>query len=756
MQGATEQRRWNIGAGLEHLVRHVRHMVPAGLPLPYHTWRSRHHAILVVLWVHVGALLLYGLLVGAGLFQLLGNIGPMTIAAAMASWPERSRRFRAATASLGLLLTSATLVYLSGGYLPFHFHLFVMIAVIALYQDWFALLIGIGFVLIQQSAVGFMMPAVLYNHPDALLHTWTWVLIHAFFIIAACIASLVNWRLSEALHTQTEQTMNSIGEGVVGVDIDGVIDFANPAATGMLGWNEAELIGRPLEEIVCAMSPNGLAYRDRYAALAEARATGAVHRDDNVFWRKDATSLTVEYVSTPLYERGAVCGAVLIFKDISARKESEEELLQLALYDSLTGLPNRALGLDRLSQLAARAKRTSDHRFAVLFLDLDLFKMVNDSLGHSLGDQLLIGIARRLELCVRANDTVARFGGDEFVLLLDTISSVSEATDIAERIHATLRVPFKLNGHEVFTTASIGVVVGGEEYAQPEELLRDVDIAMYRAKAQGRARHEIFEKTMRAHELARLHLHADLRRAVDNSEFSLHYQPIVSIANGQITGVEALLRWLHPRRGTVHPSEFIPAAEETGLIVPIGEWALREACTQARSWKEAGLPQLDIAVNLSARQFKEQDMRGTIDQMLIESGLPPECLHLEITESSLIDSCESTTLLMHELQQLGVLLSVDDFGTGYSSLVYLQRFPITAVKIDKSFVHDVATNKSNAAIAKAIIALAHSLHLEAIAEGVETEDQLSFLRTHGCDRFQGYLFSRPLPPEGVAALVKSA
>ncbi|MBD2091767.1 EAL domain-containing protein [Microcoleus sp. FACHB-1515] len=431
--------------------------------------------------------------------------------------------------------------------------------------------------------------------------------------------------------------------------------------------------------------------------------------------------------------------------DITTRKHTEAQLLHDALHDVLTGLPNRTLLLDRLRHAIQIAKRNSDYLFAVLFLDLDRFKVINDSLGHMIGDQLLIAIAHRLSICLRPGDTVARLGGDEFVVLLEDVPHVQDVTTIAERIQQALSQPFNIDGNEVFTTASIGIALSPTGYDAPEDLLRDADIAMYRAKEQGRARHEIFNPGMYTRAVALLQIETDLRRAIDRQELALYYQPIVSLRTLQITGFETLLRWHHPYKGLVSPTDFIPIAEETGLIVPIGLWVLRQACQQMRQW-QAEFPDrspLTISVNLSGKQFTPQ-MVQQIRTILEETQLQPRFLRLEITESVLMDNTEAAASMLSELRNLGIQLSMDDFGTGYSSLSYLHRFPIDTIKIDRSFIHQIDRDGEQLAIVRTIITLAWNLGMDVIAEGLETTKQLAQLRSLQCDLGQGYLFSPPL------------
>jgi diguanylate cyclase (GGDEF)-like protein/PAS domain S-box-containing protein len=443
--------------------------------------------------------------------------------------------------------------------------------------------------------------------------------------------------------------------------------------------------------------------------------------------------------------------------DITERKVAEEQLLRDAFYDVLTNLPNRALFLDRLEGAAARAnaraRRGKLQHFAVLFMDLDRFKVINDSLGHLLGDELLIGIAQRLQSCIRPGDTIARLGGDEFTLLVEDVSDVRDAVGVAERIQVSLQQPFNLGGREIFTTASIGIAMSSDQ-SEGGDLLRDADTAMYWAKSKGKARYEIFDQSMHGRALALLQLETDLRRAVERKEFRIYYQPIVSLADGKVEGFEALVRWQHPERGMLLPEELIPLAEETGLIIPIGYGVLRDACRQMRIWHgHFGIDPF-LSVNISAKQFAEPDLAEQLRSILEETEFSPEHLKLEITESIIMQDIEFASSLLQKLKDLHVRLLIDDFGTGYSSLSYLHQFPIHTLKIDRSFVSS-GEKTDSWEIVKAIISLAKNLGMDVIAEGVETEYQRNYLLSLGCEKGQGFLFSRPIEAEAVLDLWRS-
>ncbi|HEX8707260.1 MAG TPA: EAL domain-containing protein [Pyrinomonadaceae bacterium] len=429
--------------------------------------------------------------------------------------------------------------------------------------------------------------------------------------------------------------------------------------------------------------------------------------------------------------------------DVTERKTVEEQLLHDAFHDVLTGLPNRALFMDRLAQAIERTKRHPEYSFAVFFIDIDRFKHINDSLGHMIGDQILSGISKRLEGCTRTCDTVARLGGDEFTILLDEIKDVSDAVNMAERIQERLREPFNLEGHEVLMSASVGISLSTISYERPDDLLRDSNIAMHRAKTSGKACYQVFDTNMHSHAVKQLKIETDLQRTGVCEEYRVHYQPIVSLETGRITGFEALVRWQHPERGLIYPDEFISVAEETGQIVSLDKWVLREACRQTKDWQQ-DFPGLTISVNLSPRQFLHAGLVTELERILAGTGLDAGCLKLEITENVLMSDSEIVQQTLSRIRRLGVELYLDDFGTGYSSLSYLHRFPIDVLKIDRSFVCRIGAGGENSEIARAIVTLADGMGLGVIAEGIETREQLAELRSFSCQHGQGELFSKPV------------
>jgi diguanylate cyclase (GGDEF)-like protein len=497
-------------------------------------------------------------------------------------------------------------------------------------------------------------------------------------------------------------------------------------------------------------TPDGVAYAVAPLLTSDGQAIGSICVIDTSphGWTHTEIGCLIDVASLLVTE-------LELRSDLSLKRQTQEHLLYSTLHDSLTGLPNRSLFTERLRHAMRRAARHPDNLFAVLFLDLDRFKDVNDNLGHFAGDELLRAVARRLEACIRPEDTVARLSGDEFAILLESITEVSDAGRVAERIEEALSFPINLGGAEVTTSASIGIVTSSMAHDQPEQILRSADMAMYRAKAAGRARYELFDRAMHSDALARLQLETDLRRAIENAEFRLMYQPVVSLRDGRITGFEALVRWDHPHQGLVQPADFIPVAEETGLIIQIGKWVLFEACRQVKEWHSLHprSEPLTMGVNLSARQFSHPGVVDQVREALGATGTPAASLRLEITELAIIDKGRYALSILSQLRDIGVQVYLDDFGTGYSSLSYLHGVPVDGIKIDRAFVSDMDTNEANLRLVRTLLTLAEIVGIRAEAEGITSSDQLRELRTLNCEQGQGYLFSAPITADAVEQLL---
>jgi diguanylate cyclase (GGDEF)-like protein len=602
-------------------------VLPRGRGLPGDVWSRRHRAIVLLLWGHVAGIAAFGLLIGAGVVHSLFEAAVVAAPGVLAAWDRPRRAVRASFASLGLLTASGVLVHLSGGYIELHFHFFVMVGVMALYQHWAPFLLAVGYVVLHHGIAGVVAPESVYNHPDAIAHPWRWAGIHGAFLTAAAIASLTAWRLNE-------------------------------------------------------------------------------HQ---------------------------------------------------SLHDPLTGLPNRLLLADRLSHtLVSRERR--EESLAVLFLDLDNFKAVNDTVGHGAADRALVDVAGRLRDQLRPVDTVARLGGDEFAILVDGTADAAEAIHVAERLVRAVRKPLWAGGRRFSLTASVGIAVNGAGLDEAEELLHSADVAMYAAKARGKDRLELFEPEMHAAAVRRLELEAELGHAVESGELVVHYQPIASLASGRIVGMEALVRWAHPTRGLVPPGEFVAIAEEMGLIGSIGRFVLESACRQACSWEARfGSARLwTMSVNLSARQLEDAGLADDVARVLSDTGFDARRLILEVTESALPGETDAALARLSALKALGVKLAIDDFGAGYSSLGYLRRFPIDILKLDRSLVHELESDNRNFELTRAVVALGSILRLSTVAEGIERAEQLARLRLTRCDLVQGFLVSRPLDPDAMDEFLAAA
>lgn len=576
----------------------------------------------------------------------------------------------------------------------------------------------------------------------------------ASYLVAQSLGHIIQRRSVEANlffeRARAEITLNSISDAVIGTDMQGAVDYLNVAAEQMTGWPRDEARGQPIERVMNLIDGDSGAAVPNPVELVLREHQPMGMKAGTVLVRRDGSHVAIEDSAAPIIDaNGQVSGAVIVFHDVTEARSMAMKMAHLAQHDFLTQLPNRVLLNDRIAKAIDLAER-SGNAIALLFLDLDHFKSVNDSLGHATGDQLLQAVAERLSACVRNSDTVCRNGGDEFVVLLVEGRNMQDASVTAQKIISTLTEPFVIGQHEVRVSCSIGISVYPVDADNADALLKNADTAMYHAKKAGRNNFQFFKHAMNVHAGERQVIERSLWQALERQEFILHYQPKFNLETGAVTGAEALLRWLHPQWGVTLPEGFVQVAEECGLIVPIGRWVLREACRQTRLWQEQGLELASIAVNISALEFRHAGLVAGVKAILEETGLAPGCLQLEITESVLMRDADISSDILQQLKDLGVQLAVDDFGTGYSSLSYLQKFPIDVLKIDKSFVHAIDT--SSGVIASAMIAMGSSLQYKMVAEGVENQEQLLFLKSEQCEEGQGYLFSRGLLGEQFANL----
>lgn len=552
---------------------------------------------------------------------------------------------------------------------------------------------------------------------------------------------------AEALFEEKERaqvTLNSIGDAVMSSDVSGRVTYLNVAGESLTGWSREDAAGHPIEEVFRIIDATTRQPATNPMALAIRENKTVCLTPNCVLIRRDGVEAAIEDSAAPIHDRrGRVTGAVMVFHDVSTTRALSLRMSYLAQHDSLTDLPNRILLNDRLAQAVALAHR---HRqqMAVLFLDVDRFKHINDSLGHDIGDRLLQSVAQRLRDCVRSSDTVSRLGGDEFVILLPDVAHAQDAAACAEKVLLALSRPFSIDHHNLQLTASIGIGSYPNDGRDADTLLKHADSAMYQAKDCGRNNYQFFEPEMNVGALERQSLESGLRHAIERQQFVLHYQPIVDLRTDAISGVEALIRWQHPQRGLVTPDEFVPIAEQSGFIIAIGRWVLREACRQAQAWQDAHLAPMRIAINISAVELRDKDFVARVHGILSETGVAPGYLQLELTETFLMQDPKSTAAVLQALKEIGVQLALDDFGTGYSSLSHLRRFPIDTLKIDQAFVRDLATNADDACIVAAVISMGRSLNIGVVAEGVETIEQLAFLKGQNCPEGQGNYFGKPL------------
>jgi diguanylate cyclase (GGDEF)-like protein/PAS domain S-box-containing protein len=563
--------------------------------------------------------------------------------------------------------------------------------------------------------------------------------------------------VEDALYTERERaivTLNSIGDAVLSTDVSGNITYLNAVAEKMTGWLCKEAVGEPLAKVFRIIDGvTRQTSRDPMEMAVEQNRTVGL-TVNCILIRRDGAEFPIEDSAAPIHDRaGRIAGAVIVFHDVSVARALSGQMTYAAQHDPLTGLPNRILLSDRVSQSIALARR-QNRTIALMFLDLDNFKYVNDSLGHAVGDQLLESVSKRLVAGVRASDTVSRQGGDEFVILLSEIAHPGDVAKSARKLLLSLSAAHAVVGRELHIDGSIGISVFPEDGEDAETLIKNADTAMYTAKQGGRNNFQFFTSEMNRKAVERQSLEGGLRSALAGDEFVLHYQPTINLESGEITGVEALIRWQHPERGLMPPGQFVPIAVDCGLIIPIGRWVMREACSQARAWQKAGLPRLIISVNVSASEFRDKGFVAGVRTILSETGLEARYLELELTEGVLMDEAAPTAAVLQELKTMGVHLAVDDFGTGYSSLSYLRQFPVDVLKIDQSFVHQITADVDDSSIVGAIINMGRSMKHLVIAEGIETEGQRNFLQSQHCAEGQGYLFSRPVAAAQFAHLLE--
>jgi diguanylate cyclase (GGDEF)-like protein/PAS domain S-box-containing protein len=715
--------------------------------------------MLWLLWAHVLVLPVFSLLEGFSLASSIGWVAPIALAGVAGTLTAAGRRARSVAVVFGLLTASAVLVHAWHGQIEAHFHYFVIIAVLALYEDWLPFGLAIVYVVLEHGVLGAISPRSVYDHGG---NPWGWAAIHGLFVLGAVAAAVVTWRLNEDMRAdmddarrfareQAASFQHAFESGVTGMALlapDGRYTSANTALCEMVGYTQEELLGRDFQSIT---HPDDLA-----ASTEQHRAllTGSLdsYETEQRYLHRGSQEVWVQLGVTAVRDdEGSVRYLISQAHDVTTRRRFEEELTHKALHDHLTGLANRALFLDRLRHALVGQRRRSGE-VAILFVDLDRFKLVNDGLGHTVGDEVIREAARRLSDATRPGDTVARFGGDEFTILCEHAGD-QQALLIAERVLAAFARPFAHEGREFHLTASIGVRVNDLASADADSLLRDADIALYAAKQHGGGRVETFDSEAPQRTTNVLATEQALRLALRHEELCLHYQPEIDLATKRIIGVEALVRWQHPERGLLLPAEFIPVAEESGLIVPMGEWILREACAQLAAWRSAGTvrDEVRVAVNVSARQLSHPDLPRVVAAALSASELEPGALCVEITESALIRDPKLALANLRAIKQHGVLIALDDFGVGFSSLSQIRDLPpVDVIKVDRSFTAGLGSRESDGAVVAAVLSLTRSLGLIAVAEGVETQTQHELLNDLGCNVGQGFYFSRPQASDAIA------
>ena len=728
--------------------------------LPLEAWVPRQRWILKVLWAHAFVLGGLALATGNGLVHSLVESSLVASFGVAATLTQFNRRASTLIAAFGLLTSSAVLVHLFHGRIEMHFSYFVMVGLVTLYQDWLPLLASIGYVVLQHGIGGVVNSSLVYDHPSAIEHPWRWAAVHGGFILAMSAVGLVSWRMNETFQVQlTERekklaetlsqlnaTLDSTADGILVVSTAGLVTSFNEQFASLFGFGpdvSAPMDRGELMPIILPQMNDPHAFV-RFIHTAIEHSQGRVN---DVFELLDGR--VFDCYCIPQIVRGDVTGRVWSVRDITERTNLENALTHQAFHDSLTNLANKALFKDRVSHALDRAARDTG-RVAVLFVDLDGFKTINDGLGHTVGDELLAAVAARFRGCLAAGDTAARLGGDEFAFLIEDVEDDLDLEHTAQRLLDELKPPFHIGVRDVFVRASLGIARArpGDDY---DQLLRNADLAMYAAKRHGKNRFETYTPGSHADPLAKLDLETAMRRGLDDDEFAVHYQPVIDLATGRIVGAEALARWHSPQHGAIPPAAFIPVAEDIGVIGRLGAHVLRTACIQVVGWQADGLvpPNFSISVNLSTRQLDDDGLVQAIAAVLDQSGLAPGNLVLEITESCMMIDNDKNIQTLVDLRALGVRIAIDDFGTGYSSLSYLQQFPVDILKIDRSFVATIQAGPSHTSLAPAIVSLADSLGLRVVAEGVESELQADTLNALGCRLAQGYYFAHPSDSEAM-------